>query len=237
MGRTVLALKKKALAENPLKCPECGHVSQSKALLGVHRRMKHGILGMSIAAIHDREKKAARENGAVAIDPNNPLQCQLCGLIARNGQGLSVHKNAAHPVENQPKETSALQVPIPVIDRSDPLQCQFCDFKAMMKSGLSHHMTRIHGAPPSLKSHNRKRREIEPTQAIEIAPTNGSKNNVLHASEESHVVTDGIPEATIAVAYGRFRELCRSIAYEHDLPERLFTRRVASLVYAASLRQ
>lgn len=234
-GRTVIAARKKAqAAADPLQCPECGNISKTKALLGVHRSKVHGISGMSRAAITERQKKLAQK-GEVAIDTNDPLQCQLCGFIAGNQGGLAIHRKASHsPLEEVPALPEPAQVE--EIETSvDPLQCQLCDFRAQTPGGLAHHMTRRHNAKPNSKSHH-KRREIEPTQAIQISTNNGSKNQVLHAAEESHVATDGIPEATLALALGRFQELCRSMAYEHDLPARMFTRRVAGLIYAATVR-
>lgn len=235
---TVLAREAKLKAQleaNPFICPECGHVSKTKALLGVHRSNVHGIAGMSKATLYKRQKELAKV-GRIEIDPNNSLQCQICGIIAANQGGLAIHRNAAHPPR---EEVLALPEAVPVEESKtsiDPLQCQLCDFKAQAPGGLAHHMTRRHNAKPSPKSHY-KRRTLEPTQSLEISATNGSKNHVLHAAEEeSHVDRNGIPEATLAVALGRFQELCRSMAFELDLPPRSFAARVAGLVYAATIR-
>lgn len=43
-------------------------------------------------------------------------------------------------------------------------------------------------------------------------------------------------EAALAVAYGRYQELCKSIAFEYDLPPRSFTARFAELIHSETLR-
>jgi hypothetical protein len=43
-------------------------------------------------------------------------------------------------------------------------------------------------------------------------------------------------EAAIAVAFGRYKELCTSVAVEYDLPPRSFAARLAQLIYAETLR-
>lgn len=43
-------------------------------------------------------------------------------------------------------------------------------------------------------------------------------------------------EAALAVAYGRFQELCKGIAFEYDLPPRSFAARFAELIHAETLR-
>jgi hypothetical protein len=67
-------------------------------------------------------------------------------------------------------------------------------------------------------------------------PKNQQTNPNGHHREEKTVAASGIPEATLAVALGRFQELSRSMAYEFDLPPRLFTAQLATLIYRSTLR-
>jgi len=61
-------------------------------------------------------------------------------------------------------------------------------------------------------------------------PTNGNE----HFSKTSYRPFHA--EAALAVAYGRFKELCTSIAVEYDLPPRSFAARLAELIHAETLR-
>ena len=72
-----------------------------------------------------------------------------------------------------------------------------------------------------------------PTKALALS--NGHARQIeAQAVVEGH--TDAVPDALVALTTGRLQELCRSIAYEHDLPPRLLTARVATLFYASSVR-
>jgi hypothetical protein len=72
---------------------------------------------------------------------------------------------------------------------------------------------------PKLKRKSPKRREPEQLEH--------HSNGALHFD---------IDPTTVAVAFGRFTELCRSFAFEYDVPPRLLARRLAELIHAQALR-
>jgi hypothetical protein len=108
----------------------------------------------------------------------------------------------------------------------DPLQCPHCEFIAKWPGGLKHHIGRMH-KPHATRKENRI---VKRTTQATIIQTNGQ------AHQEGHANPDGIPDALVAVASGRFIELCRSVAFEYDLPPRLFAARVAAFIYGTQVR-
>jgi uncharacterized C2H2 Zn-finger protein len=212
------------------QCPDCSRTFVSRTGLGSHRRSAHGIIGQSKTTLIARKKAGAKKPKPITLylqrkqmlkemkAPENPapFQCGFCGFQLKNQAGLTFHVKTFHA---QPAAPAA---PTQAEDHS--LQCPHCEFVGKLKGGLALHIR---------KKHNEStRRAIEPrkTQTITIAAThNGHK-------EDWQGHTDGIPEALIAVTSGRFQELCRSVAYEHDLPPRLFASRVAAFVYGTTLR-
>jgi hypothetical protein len=104
--------------------------------------------------------------------------------------------------------------------------CPNCNFVASWEGGLKNHITRVHASAKPAK----RRNELANIPKGEVI-TNGH-----HPEAHREGFTDAIPDALIAVASGRFIELCRSVAYEHDLPPRLFTARVAAFIYGTTVR-
>jgi uncharacterized C2H2 Zn-finger protein len=213
-------LTKKKVETEKVKCPDCDAVYNTAKGLSTHRRYVHGYVSSTPKAVWSRSQAAK------AVKKPAPLQCADCDFKAKTPQSLIWHRVKAHDPAN--------------------LKCPHCPFVASWKGGLTYHMKRAHSPvrdaaagtpeiqPQPIANGKRKytRRDIEqPAQAhaILIARPNG------HA-QESHAAPDGIPEGTLALALGRFQELCRSIAFEHDLPPRLFTSRLAGLIYAATVR-
>jgi uncharacterized C2H2 Zn-finger protein len=244
-----------------IKCPDCELEYNTNKGLSSHRRSVHGYVGTAVSTVWERLRKA--KASVIPADPGNPLQCSACDFLAKNTAGLTWHMKTTHapnPLQCPDCSFAALTTQKLIWHRKqehgylghkghrpeqiltevvtavlDPLQCQLCDFRAQAPGGLTHHMTRKHKGKTTPRIMQPKRREIEPTQTLEISAPASSNNRILHA-EESHASANGIPEATLALALGRFQELCRSIAYEHDLPPRMFAARLAGLVYAATVR-
>ena len=108
------------------------------------------------------------------------------------------------------------------------LHCQLCDFKAATRSGLSLHMRKKHSIITAKRSHKIER---QADQTSILIPT---KTEAREAQPEGN--SDGIPDSLVAVTSGRFIELCRSVAFEYDLPPRLFAARVAAFVYGTQVR-
>jgi len=88
-----------------------------------------------------------------------------------------------------------------------PCTVEGCTFVGKWQGGLTKHM-RTHKAVRRSKSIAKFPTEIEV-----------SHNGV---SQESHFVANGIAEATLALALGRFQGLCQSMAFEFDIPPKLF---------------
>jgi Zn-finger protein len=101
--------------------------------------------------------------------------------------------------------------------------CPDCTFVGINQQGLSHHITRMHK--------NRSTTLAKPPKQANLALTNGHSHE-----EEAHPVAISIPEATLALALGRFQGLCTAMAVEFDLPPRLFASRLAELVFRSQVR-
>jgi uncharacterized C2H2 Zn-finger protein len=205
-------------------CSDCPRIYITPQLLAIHRKKVHGVEGTSRSAMVTKYLKANQPPEHPA-----PNQCPYCGFPSLPPQGLAVHVGVHHKAERMKAEQ---------LKAGDPkaenfaFQCPQCEFVGKNQGGLALHMNKKHDQITALRPNINKRREIEPSQAqtITIAATsNGHK-------EDWQGHTDGIPEALIAVTSGRFQELCRSVAYEHDLPPRLFAARVAAFVYGTTLR-
>jgi hypothetical protein len=106
-----------------------------------------------------------------------------------------------------------------------PCTHEGCKFIAKWKGGLTKHMN----------AHGNKRSLQLAKQTLPPIVSNGA--GVNHSNnQEAHVAPDGIAEVTLALALGRFQELCRSMAFEFDIPPKLFTQRLAELIYRAQVR-
>lgn len=105
------------------------------------------------------------------------------------------------------------------------------------------------------KSHNavKKREERAAAKAAATAAqtkrTYKKRSNTLatipEVSPQSNGYTNGNGQATsrrfhaeaaLAVAFGRFKELCASVAFEYDLPPRSFTSKFIELIHSETLR-
>lgn len=247
-------------------CPDCDATFDYAKVLGSHRRLAHGIAGTSSAARTAQKRKAMRSkltnlqqcpdcdfkavskagltfhrmknHGAASAYTTNPVQCPDCDFKAKDQAGLTIHRKTKHKAVSQSATAVAIRA-------SDPLQCSECEFRAASKIGLANHLARIH----KILSHSRramhareeraqlkaakKGLQIEPAQAVIVATASTSNG---HHAEESHLTANGIPQGTLALALGRFQELCIGIATQHDLPPRSFTAELAKLIYATTLR-
>lgn len=246
-------------------CPDCDATFDYAKVLGSHRRLAHGIAGTSSAARTAQKRKAMRpkltelhqcpdcdfkavnkagltfhrmkNHGAASSYTANPVQCPDCDFKAKDQAGLTIHRKTIHKAVSQSATAVAIRA-------SDPLQCTECGFRATSKIGLANHLARIHkilsqSGRAKLKREERaqlraakKGTTIEPAQTITAVAI--TTNNGHH--QEAHTPANGIPEGTLALALGRFQELCRSIATEHDLPPRSFAAQLARLIYATTLR-
>lgn len=134
-------------------------------------------------------------------------------------------------------------------------QCTLCDhapFKA--PTALGRHKLSAHGIPgqstasvayrkakakakENLQNGNAQVRHAVKAPKDASKETRSTLTRSQKASLEAFQVHDNqIPDGALAVALGRFQELCRSFAFEYDLPPRLFTSRLTQLISASSVR-
>jgi hypothetical protein len=70
------------------------------------------------------------------------------------------------------------------------------------------------------------------TKRSELATLTASTKNGLsrngHHQDTGHPF--GITETAVAVAFGRFQELCASVSFEFDVPPRTLARRLSTLI-------
>lgn len=160
-------------------------------------------------------------------------KCDQCRETFNLPQVLGSHRRRVHGIigttpgairrELQRKKTTA-----PAADQGwNPLKCARCEFIAQRVGGLHHHMQAAHGITRQQRKENQLAKL--PAQTITL-------NGQAPAHHEGQANPDGIPDALIAVASGRFIELCRSMAFEYDLPSRLFAARVAAFIYGTQVR-
>jgi hypothetical protein len=119
------------------------------------------------------------------------------------------------------------------------LKCPDCDAEYRLPTSLGVHRRFAHGIagkfttspinPPATRKY---------TKRSELAIATPSKNGITHNGhkDQGHRAPDGIPEATLALALGRFQGFCTSMAHEFDIPPRLFTARLSELIYRTTLR-
>jgi uncharacterized C2H2 Zn-finger protein len=228
-------------------CPECNEEFNFPQVLGRHRKAVHGIAGASHSA-HFRQKKAQAK----------AVKCPECGETFKTPQALGLHKRNVHGIEGQHHSTvyakrreMALRGElVSTIDPSNLLQCQECGLILGSKAGFSVHVNKNHpnyrakrdaaaGTPelqpqPTTKRKYTRREIEQPTQAFAILTS--QSNGLQHHTQEGHAAPDGIPEATLALALGRFQGFCTSMATEFDLPPRMFASRLATLIYRSQVR-
>jgi uncharacterized C2H2 Zn-finger protein len=190
---------------NSFSCPDCDHAPYtSRKGLATHRRYAHGVKGSAPSTIWMRKKKNAGRT-TVMERLTGKFPCPKCAFVAQWKGGLTKHMRALH-VE---------------------FRCPDCNKIFETSSGLGIHRRNTHGI---LGKHSQRREIVQSLQTQAIAHSNGQ----AHHHEETYFAANGIPEATLALALGRFQGLCTSMAAEFDIPPRLFASRFAELIYRST---
>lgn len=209
-------MSKKKEATPKVKCPDCDAEYDSTRGLSSHRRSAHGYVSQNKYLV------ALRKRGPVPKKAD-PLKCDECGYVAKNVPDMTWHTAKVHTPH-------------------DTLECDECGFVAQWPGGLTNHQRKSHPekypTPVEAKLHraiDKRRRAIANPKKIQTIIVRPATSN---GHQEAHPAPNGdpIPDGTLALALGRFQELCRSIAFEHDLPARMFATRLAGLIYASTVR-
>lgn len=135
--------------------------------------------------------------------------------------GLGPHRAKMHGGETKTIEAETISPPQQSQEpEQDPLTCAVCGFVAKSPLGLS--------------IHNARHKD----RSTALATVRKAATRPIASNGASHTDARGslIPDQTLALALGRFQELCASIATQHDLPPRTFASRLAELIYATTLR-
>lgn len=228
------------------KCPECDRRFGTNALLAMHRKRAHGVEGTSKSHLQAQSKKARLIDAVVEAKPDQEpitetpqttspalLTCPECPATFTKAVELGKHRRFKHGVFGRHSDA---QIRRQSLERSGGgFPCTDCEFIATSVGGLSLHRGKQHlNAPPPVENPHPKSRgtELARTKATRPIAPNGNG----HHSEEAHFAANGIPEATLALALGRFQGLCQGMAVEFDLPPRLFASRLAELIYRSQVR-
>lgn len=190
-------------------CPECDRKFKRTVLLGVHRRMAHGVHGTSLGAKAMQRKKAALEQGSVS--PQTAHQPALPGLETDFEPAVSV---------------------------SGPFACEVCKTSFPTERGLNGHKARAHkklSPNGQVIVHQPSKGEANGINGSGLSPTpltapNQSCDPNQVSSEEASAAVQ------YALIVGGIRERCRNIAEEQGFITRDFTRRVAELFYRETRR-
>jgi hypothetical protein len=165
------------------------------------------------------------------------IKCPDCERTFKTTTGLGSHRRSFHKIPGTSASTLFMrrkkhpELAEPPVAPASPqaYKCEECGDTFTKRGTFAKHLKRIHSL--SIKQYSPRGTALEPTKAITVQ-TNG------HAKEESHVAPTGysIPEATLALALGRFQGFSTAMASEFDLPPRLFASELARLIYRSTVR-
>jgi hypothetical protein len=82
-----------------------------------------------------------------------------------------------------------------------------------------------------------KRRYTKRSTTLATIPQEANGNHTGNGQVQAQTLSRRFhAEAALAVAFGQFKELCKGIAFEYDLPPRSFTARFVEFLHAEALR-
>lgn len=216
------------------KCPDCGKKFHSEKLIAMHRARAHGYVGTAPSTVAARERRArlkaeAAQAAVTVVETSaDPLPvnhaCPECGAGFASAQLMGRHRVKEHGVLSVGEQKKLARQ-----NMQDGLPCPHCDFVAVNKAGYSLHVNNKHADQPKQEGVTL---EHSAQASRAIVRTNGSGQ----PSNEGQAHPDGISEATLALALGRFQGLCQGMAIEFDLPPRRFAREFIRLIYATQVR-
>lgn len=192
-------------SDTPFKCPDCPATFKLPTGLGIHRRMKHGIMGSAPSTLAARQKVEA---GKAALKK----------LPAPVSLAASATKPTTKKVTKHGGE-------------SGKFQCPECPMSFTYARVLGKHRAAKHGVAGASKSallkqrHNLERHTTNGhSTALETLPPPDPANH----SANPHSAASLDPLA-YAIAVGSVKEFCRNFAEEHGIVTKQFTRQFAEL--------
>jgi hypothetical protein len=172
----------------------------------------------------------------------NNYKCPECNESFSAPQVLGRHRKFKHGIEGksraakhraaQQRLDAALNAPASKPRgsyKSKSLKCPECGKQYSAATGLGRHRQIAHGIEGTSHSTKSKRSQLAKLP-------NKANGHVNGAHQETHAAPSDPYEIPVAIAFGRFREICTSMAIEHDVSPRLFAARFAELVYRSTLR-
>jgi hypothetical protein len=192
-----------------LKCDLCGKEYKAATGLGIHKLRAHGIPGVSRSS-GDYHKQKAKKQTAKA-----QFACDLCDRTFPRNSELGRHKLAKHGIPGMTYSSQWQRRKNEKLKQEAALAAQSHSTPTPKEN--IHALT----VPPAKLGRPRKQKNITVNHhqtIIAVGPLESSY------------------EGPAAIAVGRFQEVCRSLAYQYELPEKLFAARVTELLYATQVR-
>jgi uncharacterized C2H2 Zn-finger protein len=115
------------------------------------------------------------------------------------------------------------------------LKCPECEKEYRLPTSLGVHRRHAHGIEGTSagSAGYRKAMKRKYEKRSELATITPSKNAIQkngHHAEAIERYPSGITETAVAVAFGRFQELCASVSFEFDVPPRSVARQLGALI-------
>lgn len=208
--------------------------------LGIHRKMAHGVVGSSHAAIAYRKAKvvdAKAAKKAAKLAKLEPLTKLSPAIPVKPPRGRPPKDRTLAPTQPSMFEEVGVEVPVSM-DTPGAFPCPGCSRVFTTIRGRTKHTSHEH---PELlgqvKSHKTRPSTSISTLAVSKGHLNGKNGyeNTLDGSGET--LTRYVPNELVTFVIGQFKALCQGVAYENDIPTRDFTRRCALHFHALAGRQ
>ena len=240
----------KGMKKGKFVCPECSQVFDFATVLGVHRKLIHGLPGKSQTAVAGQKKKAelATTPQRILPDKSGKYKCPECGEKFDKAQGLGRHRLSNHGVAGSARSTlslkkqkaiqnAALDVP-PNADGTFP--CEHCDRTFKSARWRTRHVAIAHP-----ESSSETKLVASPKSKPKGVIVNGHQKPNSSTESTQHarqLESDPLPEIprqyqqSVAYTVGQIRELCRTVSDADDIPPRSFASWCAAYFSRAALR-
>jgi uncharacterized C2H2 Zn-finger protein len=184
---------------------------------------------------------------------NGPHQCPECGDTFDTPQNLGKHRRGKHGVAGITsasirrakvrQEALKAMLNAPQKKNGDSkkektFRCPECGMKFNSPPGLGRHRQSVHGIRGKSKTalDNRKTQQEKKRSQLAKLPKATRHVNGTPANQEAITPSSDPYDIPVAIAFGRFREICAGMAAEFGLSSSMFAARFAELVYRSTLR-